>query len=89
MPDISDRVTQVTIYSRPGCHLCDDMKAVVLRVGRRVPIRFEEINIEGDQDLERQYGAEIPVLMIEGRKAAKFRIAEEALLRLLRSITLP
>jgi hypothetical protein len=84
MPDISDRVAQLTIYSRPGCHLCEDMKAVVERVGRKVPIRLEEINIEGDQDLERRYGAEIPVLMIEGRKAAKFRIAEEALLRALR-----
>lgn len=69
------------IYSRPGCHLCDEMKAVVERVARRVPIDLEEIDISTDPDLERRYGQEIPVLEIDGRKAAKYRITEDDLVR--------
>lgn len=73
----------VTIYSRPGCHLCDEMKAVVARVARSVPLALEEIDISSDPDLEERYGLEIPVLMIAGRKAAKYRVTEEDLRRLL------
>ena len=73
----------LTIYSRPGCHLCDEMKAVIARVGRRVPMEIEEVDISGDAELEGLYGLEIPVLMVEGRKAAKYRIGEEELLRLI------
>ena len=75
----------LTLYSRPGCHLCDEMKAVVRRVigAGEVPATVEEIDISTDVDLEDRYGLEIPVLLIDGRKAAKYRIAEEALTRLL------
>ena len=75
----------VTIYSRPGCHLCDDMKAVVKNVARTIPLTLEEIDISTDAALEAQYGLEIPVLMIGGKKAAKYRIAEDALVRILTS----
>ena len=73
----------VTIYSRPGCHLCDEMKAIVDRVARRVPLAVTEIDISTDPALERLYGLEIPVLMVAGKKAAKYRIAEDELRRLL------
>ncbi len=73
----------VTLYSRPGCHLCDDMKAVVSRVGRDVPLRLTEIDISNDPALEREHGHEIPVLLVEGRKAAKYRIAEVDLRKVL------
>ena len=57
-------MTTLTIYSRPGCHLCDDMKALVRRVARTVatPITISEIDVSTDPDLERRYGQEIPVL---------------------------
>lgn len=80
-------MTRLTIYSRPGCHLCDDMKAVVARVARHVALDVEEIDISGDADLEARYGLEIPVLLVEGRKAAKYRIAEEELRRLIAART--
>jgi glutaredoxin len=76
-------LTRLTIYSRPGCHLCDEMKEVVNRVSASVPLSLEEVDISGDAELERLYGVEIPVLMIDGRKAAKYRIAEADLLRML------
>ena len=74
----------LTIYSKPGCHLCDEMKAVVARVAAGKPdISIDEIDISTDPQLAEQYGLEIPVLMIDGRKAAKFRVAEEGLRRLI------
>ena len=73
----------LTIYSRPGCHLCDEMKAVVQTVARSVPLSLEEIDISTDPSLEARYGLEIPVLMVEGRKAAKYRITEAELRRML------
>jgi glutaredoxin len=76
-------VIALTIYSRPGCHLCDEMKAVVRTVARSIPLSLEEIDISTDADLEGRYGLEIPVLMVEGKKAAKYRIGEGELMRIL------
>jgi hypothetical protein len=61
------------------------MKAVVERVARTtpVPIRLEEVDISADPALEARYGLEIPVLLIEGRKVAKYRVKEEDLRRML------
>jgi glutaredoxin len=77
----------LTIYSRPGCHLCTDMKRTVERIVCEfsAPARIEEINIAGNPELEARYGQEIPVLLVNGRKAAKYRVTEEALQRLLRA----
>jgi glutaredoxin len=75
----------LTIYSRPGCHLCDDMKAVVKQVVRDVgeSASIDEVDISTDPALEALYGLEIPVLMIDGKKAAKYRVTEDALKRML------
>ena len=77
----------ITIYSRPGCHLCDEMKAVVQRTlkGAGTTARVEEIDISTDPDLEARYGVEIPVLLVDGKKAAKYRVSERELSRLLRA----
>ena len=72
---------RLTLYSRPGCHLCDEMKAVVARVGTRTSFDLDEVNIAGDPALEALYGLEIPVLTIDGRKTAKYRITEQELER--------
>jgi len=76
-------VIALTIYSRPGCHLCDEMKAVVRVVAQSVPLSLEEIDISTDPALEARYGLEIPVLMVEGKKAAKYRIGERELRQVL------
>ena len=71
----------LTIYSRPGCHLCDDMKAVVKRVVPEIDdgAAITEVDISTDPALEALYGLEIPVLLIDGKKAAKYRVTEDAL----------
>ena len=73
----------LTLYSRPGCHLCDEMKAVIQRVAQSNPLQLEEVDISTSADLEERYGLEIPVLMVEGKKAAKYRIGEAELRKVL------
>jgi thiol-disulfide isomerase/thioredoxin len=77
---------RLTIYSKPGCHLCDEMKSLVHRVVAQhsnEPIAVDEIDISSDPDLLDRYGLEIPVLLIDGKKAAKYRVSEEALRRMI------
>ena len=78
----------LTLYSRPGCHLCDDMKTVVERVARTsTPVpTIEVIDISSDPELEGLYGLEIPVLMVNGKKAAKYRVTEDGLRRMLETL---
>ena len=76
-------MTRLIIYSRPGCHLCDEMKAIVRRVAASVPLVLDEIDISGEAELERLYGMEIPVLMMDGRKVAKYRVTDVELRRVL------
>jgi hypothetical protein len=78
-------MSEVTIYSRPGCHLCDEMKTLVLAVGRSVPFSLVEVDISTDAALEAQYGLEIPVLLVDGWKIAKYRTTEEQFRRALNS----
>jgi Glutaredoxin-like domain (DUF836) len=61
------------------------MKAVVERVARSVPLSLIEVDISADPALERAYGLEIPVLLIDGQKAAKYRIGEDELRKVLRA----
>jgi hypothetical protein len=63
------------------------MKAVVTMVARSNSISVEEIDISNDPALEAQYGLEIPVLAIEGRTAAKYRVTVEELRRILAART--
>jgi hypothetical protein len=60
----------VRLYSRPGCHLCDVMKA-----------ELEEVDIDRDDDLRRRFGHSIPVLEIGGRVAFKGRLTASELER--------
>jgi thioredoxin-like negative regulator of GroEL len=84
---VDQLVIALTLYSRAGCHLCDDMKAVITRVTREtgLPVALEEVDIDGDATLASRYGVEIPVLLVDGRKVAKYRISEEELRRMLAS----
>jgi len=70
---------QIDIYSRPGCHLCDEAKTVIERVQGRFAFALRVINIEQDPALEREYGSDIPIVMINGNKAFKYRVDEAEL----------
>ena len=56
--------TQVVIYSRVNCHLCQEAEENVREVRVKIPFELEVIYIDGDQELERLYGEEVPVTLI-------------------------
>ena len=65
---------EVTLYTRPGCHLCDDAKALIEPLLREFGARLREVNIDEDRELEERHGWDIPVLFIGAHKAAKHRV---------------
>jgi len=67
----------VTLYTRPGCHLCEEAKAAIVPLLREFGAALREVNIEGDAVLEGRYGWDIPVIFIGARKAAKHRVNVE------------
>jgi len=64
----------VTLYTRPGCHLCDEAKTAIAPLLRELGAVLHEVNIEKDAVLEERYGWDIPVIFIGARKAAKHRV---------------
>ena len=64
----------VIVYSRPGCHLCDEAKAVMQNAGCSDDFTLEEINIESDDELLRKYKYDIPVVLIDGVEAFRHRV---------------
>ncbi len=69
----------LTLYSRPECHLCEEMKAIVAPVARELGCVLEQVDIGGNPELQARYASEIPVLMVNGRKAFKYRLSEREL----------
>ena len=80
------RKPHVVLYTKPGCHLCDDAKREIERAGARDAYTFEEVNILSDPDLQRRYGTEIPVVLIDGTHAFKYALTAEDFRRALRKI---
>ncbi|TGN62708.1 glutaredoxin family protein [Nocardioides eburneiflavus] len=65
---------RVTLYSRPGCHLCDDARAVIAAVCDELGEAYEEVDITTDDDLEDRYRDEIPVTLVDGRQHDFWRV---------------
>ena len=65
---------EVTLYTRPGCHLCEEAKNAMAPILREARAMLREVNIAGDAVLEERYGVDIPVIFIGARKAAKHRV---------------
>ena len=69
----------VTLYTRPGCHLCDDARAQLEAIRQRAPFALEEINIEEDDALHRAYLERIPVVHLDGEHLFDHFVDESAL----------
>ena len=74
----------ITIYSRPGCHLCEQAKEQIAPLLKEFSARLTEINIDEDPELRARYDYDIPVIFIGARKAAKHRVDQTQLRRQLR-----
>lgn len=74
---------RVLLLGRPGCHLCDDARAVVETVCADLGVGWEERSIAGDPELERRYGEQIPVTFVDGAQHDFWRVDPERLRRAL------
>jgi glutaredoxin len=72
---------KVTLYTRRGCHLCDEAKQVIESVRRSAAFDYEECDIDTDPAWQRLYNEEVPVISIDGKKAFKYRVTASDLLR--------
>ncbi len=77
-------ISEITLYTRKDCCLCDEMKEVVRRLAGRFPMNVIEVDVDSSAELRRRYGDEVPVLFINGRKAFKVRVTEAELKKRLR-----
>ncbi len=75
----------VVVYSRKGCHLCEVVKESLTKLSRRGGFTWQEIDVDSDQELRREYNDQVPVIFIDGRKAFKYHMDEREFLRKLAS----
>jgi glutaredoxin len=68
---------QVKLYTRPGCHLCDEARREMLAAGCRDLYELEEIEVDSDPELRRRYGWDIPVVTVNGALAFKHRLTRD------------
>lgn len=74
---------QVTLYGKPGCHLCEDARALLERLSRRYPMEIEEIDITTEPTLFRKYDIVIPVVVVDREVQLEAPISEQRLRRAL------
>jgi glutaredoxin len=70
----------VTLYGKPGCHLCTDARAAVERVREQRPFELREVDVTLDPALHREYGERIPVLALNDEELFEFHVEEAVLL---------
>ena len=71
---MANRLPLVTMYSRRNCHLCEVAKEVVESARNEADFEFEVVFIDGDAGLEKEYGEEVPVTLINGKRHDYFRV---------------
>jgi glutaredoxin len=67
-------MSRVTLYGKPGCHLCDDARAIVENVCAELGVDWTEIDITQDPTLFEEYGEQIPVTFVDGRQHDFWRV---------------
>ena len=70
---------RVTLYGRPGCHLCDEARAVIVRVCAELGEEYVEVSIDDDEALYDRFAEEIPVTFVDGRQHDFWRVDEARL----------
>ena len=75
---------RITLYSRPGCHLCDDARAVIEAVCAELGESYAELSIDDDPVLADKFANEIPVTFVDGRQHDFWRVSPDRLRAALR-----
>jgi hypothetical protein len=71
--------TTLILYTRKDCCLCEEMKEIVRQVAESFVFTLEEVDVDSSAELQEQYGDEVPVLLVNGRKAFKYRVTTREL----------
>jgi len=69
-------MTRVILYTKPGCHLCDKARAILLRVARDYSLTIESVDITQDDELYQRYWDVIPVVEVEGGPTFVSKVSE-------------
>jgi glutaredoxin len=72
-------VSRVRLLTKPGCHLCDDARAVIEAVCAELEESFDEVDITTEQALMDEYGEQIPVTFVDGRQHDYWRVDPDRL----------
>jgi len=72
-------MTEITIYAKPGCHLCDEARTVLDEVRSRRPFELREVDVSIDPALNRRYGERVPVVHVDGDEAFEYHVDARAL----------
>jgi glutaredoxin len=72
-------MTRVVVYTKPGCHLCDDACTAVARIAADVGVGWEPVDISGDDELMQQWAEYVPVIIVDGQVHDWFRVREDRL----------
>jgi glutaredoxin len=67
-------VLRVTLYGKPGCHLCEEARVRVEEVRAERPFELEEVDVSLDPVLNRRYGERIPVLELDGEELFRYHV---------------
>jgi len=65
---------ELILYTRAGCHLCDEAKDALAPVLQEFGVSLKEVDVDTDPVLAARYGEQVPMLMLDGRKLAKYHI---------------
>ena len=70
---------RITLIGKPGCHLCDEARAVIVRVAEDLGVGWSELDINEDRELAEQYWEQIPVTLVDGRRHDFWHVDEARL----------
>lgn len=79
---------RVTLYSKPGCHLCEIAKVRITNVRRCMAFELEIVDITSDPVLYARYRERIPVVLLEGKEIFAYRVSEKVLIQKLEDAAL-
>jgi len=69
----------ITLLAKPGCHLCEDARAIIARVAAALGVSWEEVDIDSSDELRERYWEMIPVTLVDGVQHDFWRVSEERL----------
>jgi glutaredoxin len=72
-------MNDLVLYTRKDCGLCEEMKQVIGQLATRLPLNVQELDIDSSAELQKQFGNEVPLLFINGRKTFKYRVTTKEL----------